>query len=362
MKQVIRKSLIDRSGLLNALMVIGFTVVASIAASPPVVAQGADAAAVFERVRALDMRMASIGFRLATANAGLCTDLEPGTGVQFHTIDQYPSIDRSILSQQFGFDTRAAIAGVVEGSPAAKAGIVANESIASIGAYRTPAIASAKDPTELVNRMYDEIAASDPVAPLDFALVSGGRSRTVVVHPVAACRSRFEVDFASGFGAEADGRLVKIRAAFFDTYPDDRVAVVIAHELAHNILRHRARLNEVGVDRGLLAGFGRNVRYFRQTEVEADILAVHLLANAGYDPALAGQFWRDYGPRYTSSLFNSRTHPAWRDRARRSDAEAAVIARGQGTALASAFVARRDQRLDGDWQSLIAVPSGAVVR
>ncbi|WP_236547868.1 M48 family metallopeptidase [Sphingomonas sp. AX6] len=323
----------------------------------PTRAQDGDAAAVFERVRAIDMRMASIGFRLATANAKLCRDLEPGTGVQLHTIDQYPSIDRSILTRQFGFDTRIAIAGVVEGSPAAEAGVIANESIASIGAYRTPAIAEAKEPTELVNRMYDQVAAFDPTAPLDFRLVADGRSRVVTVRPVAACRSRFEVDFANGFGAEADGRLVKIRAAFFDTYPDDRVAVVIAHELAHNVLDHRKRLNAVGVDRGLLAGFGRNVRYFRQTEVEADILAVHLLANAGYDPALAGQFWRDYGPKYASSLFNSRTHPAWRDRAARSDAEAARIAQGQGGALASAFVLRRDQRLDGDWQSLIAVPT-----
>lgn len=353
------KQVIQTSRLAKPFRIKGLAILAALWCAMPAHAQDADTAAVFDRVRAIDMRMASIGFRLATANAALCREQEPGLGLQLHTIDQYPSIDRSILTRQFGFDTRIAVAGVVDGSPAATAGIVANESVAAIGTYRTPPITTPKEPTELVNRMYDEVATFNPVAPLAIQLVSGDDTRTVTVRPVAACRSRFEVDFASGFGAEADGRLVKIRSAFFDTYADDRVAVVIAHELAHNILRHRARLNEVGVDRGLLAGFGRNVRYFRQTEVEADILAVHLLANAGYDPSLAGQFWRDYGPKYTSSLFNSRTHPAWRDRAARSDAETAKIAAGQGPSLAASFVLRRDQRLDGNWQSLIAVPPAA---
>src|SRR3546814_10543788 len=62
------------------------------------------------------------------------------------------------------------------------------------------------------------------------------------------------------------------------------VAAPIAHELAHNILRHRERLEAKGVNYGLLSGIGRNVGYFRQTELEADILSVSLLANANYDP------------------------------------------------------------------------------
>src|SRR3546814_7590243 len=62
------------------------------------------------------------------------------------------------------------------------------------------------------------------------------------------------------------------------------VAAPIAHELAHNILRQRERLEAKGVNYGLLSGIGRNVGYFRQTELEADILSVSLPANAHYDP------------------------------------------------------------------------------
>lgn len=335
---------------------------APIAATPTAI----EPDATLERVRALDMRLATIGYRIATANAHLCADLEPATGVQLHSIDQYPGVDRDRLQASFGFATRVAVGGVVSGSPAAAAGIVQNDSLARIGDQTIPPIFSAddrpRDPTALINRLYDDLAAGDPHAPMRFDVVRGDDRLAVSVTPVPACRSRFEVDFASGLDAEADGRLVKLHAGFFDRYADELVAVVVAHELSHNILRHRVRLNDQGVSRGIFAGFGRNVRYFRQTEVEADILAVHLLANAGYDPILAGRFWRDYGPGASAGFLASRTHPGWRDRAARSDAEAARIAAGQGAAIARDFVRRRDQPLDGDWQRLLSPnlsPDGA---
>src|SRR3546814_12675648 len=58
----------------------------------------------------------------------------------------------------------------------------------------------------------------------------------------------------------------------------------------------------------------RNVGYFRQTELEADILSVSLLANANYDPHIALAFWHVYGPAHHSNIFNSRTHPGWETR------------------------------------------------
>src|SRR3546814_9277782 len=81
-----------------------------------------------------------------------------------------------------------------------------------------------------------------------------------------------------------------------------------------DLLRHRERLEAKGVNYGLLSGIGRNVGYFRQTELEADILSVSLLANANYDPHIALAFWHVYGPAHDSNIFNSRTHPGWEPR------------------------------------------------
>src|SRR3546814_14264401 len=76
--------------------------------------------------------------------------------------------------------------------------------------------------------------------------------------PLPACRSRFEVVLGNSFLAQADGELVQIGSRFLADYPQ-WVAAPIAHELAHNILRHRERLEEKGVSYGLLSGIGRNV-------------------------------------------------------------------------------------------------------
>ena len=92
-----------------------------------------------------------------------------------------------------------------------------------------------------------------------------------------------------------DCDIVQIGVRFFERYDDADIAVVVAHELAHNILRHRARLDAAGISRGLFAEVGRNGRLIRRTEDEADLLGLHLLRNAGYDPASAPRFWRDHG-------------------------------------------------------------------
>src|SRR3546814_15301441 len=76
-----------------------------------------------------------------------------------------------------------------------------------------------------------------------------------------------------------------------------------------DLLRHRERLEAKGVNYGLLSGIGRNVGYFRQTELKADILSVSLLANANYDPHIALSFWRPHGPAHGSRIFDIRPHP-----------------------------------------------------
>src|SRR3546814_15943967 len=100
-----------------------------------------------------------------------------------------------------------------------------------------------------------------------------------------------------------------IGSRFLADYPQ-WVAAPIAHELAHNILRHRERLEENGVSYGLLSGIGRNVVYFRQPELEAAFLSVSLLATPYYDPHIRLTFWRPYGPAHGPRIFHSRTHPA----------------------------------------------------
>ena len=92
---------------------------------------------------------------------------------------------------------------------------------------------------------------------------------------------------------------------------DDQLSAIFAHELAHSILHHRDRLSAADVKKGLLGEFGRDRRLNREAEVEADLLSVHLLANAGIDPRVAPALWRSkFGRSLSGGLFHDPAHPS----------------------------------------------------
>jgi predicted Zn-dependent protease len=91
---------------------------------------------------------------------------------------------------------------------------------------------------------------------------------------------------------------------------DDELALVLAHEMAHNILGHPARLRALNVPRGPSRSLGKSGRHVWQTEEEADRLAVKLLAAAGYDLGAVMPFWRRFYASYESKLQLFRTHPS----------------------------------------------------
>ena len=320
-------------------------------------AQARADSAVFEAIRAADATVAQIGFRLATANAPLCDRLEPGLGLVLHTPGQYARSSRDEAIRHFRFDAPVGVEAIIPGSPAERAGIRADDSLTGIGGLTFAATDMESGTSTVALVAASRLVAALPVdRPLEMRIRRDGGEHIVSVRPVPACRTRFEVAIESGFSALADGEMVQISSRFLEEYPEDLLAAAIAHELAHNILRHRERLEENGVSFGLLAGLGRNVRYFRQTELEADILSVSLLANAGYDPEAAVRFWRHFGPNHAGGILRSRSHPAWRDRV--AVIERAVEALGAQPLARPAIIESRDRPLDGNWQRLIVNAGG----
>jgi predicted metallopeptidase len=301
-----------------------------------------DPAATFAALRDVDARMAGIAYRLTTANAPLCRDLVPVAGWAIHGLGQYDPALRDAARASFGFETPIAVEAVVPGGPAARAGVAANDSLAAINGTPLDAAPGAKADSRARDATNMLVARQSPRTPLRVDLVRDGKSRTVAIAAVAGCPSSFEVLLGPGMAASADGSIVQVAVRFFERYSDDQVAVVVAHELAHNILRHRARLDAAKVNRGLLAEIGRNGRLFRRTEAEADLLGVHLLRNAGYDPQSAVAFWRDHGGDVDGGLFRSRTHPASKARAAAIAAELARLPAAAPRPYVPAILADRD--------------------
>lgn len=293
----------------------------SLSMAAPALAQQSPYAA----LAATEARVATIGFRLTTANAAWCPVRQPQFGWIWGDPRLYAADRRTEALAAYGAvdQLHPYIAALAPHSPAASAGM-------KVGTPVT-AIADAPVPDGAGDHPFARITAiegSMAALPVDTAIaLHVGAGRIVSLTPVAGCVSDFRVEANERPAAVADGRMVLVNQGLADFAADDaELAAAIAHELAHNILRHRARLDAAGVDRGLGKQFGRNARLFKQTEVEADRLSVWLLAGAGYDPAAAARFWSRFGQRKGRPMFQASTHPNWRDRVASLEAEASAIA------------------------------------
>ncbi|PZQ61793.1 MAG: peptidase M48 family protein [Sphingomonas taxi] len=289
----------------------------------------------------VDARLAAIAWRLTTANASLCRERQPVTGAVLHAADQYPPELRDT------FAAPVAVELVVPDTPAARAGVVANDGLVAIDGRDVATAGAAGDTLTSATRdaAQARIAALPLDAPIALTLRRDGVARHVTVQPRTGCRVEFEVLAGGKLGASSDGRVVQVGGRLFETFADDQIAVVVAHELAHAVLRHRVRLEAAGVRWGLLSEFGRNGRLFRQTETEADLLGAYLLRNAGWDPQLAVRFWREHGGKIDGGLFRSRTHPSSKDRADAIAAELATMPANAPTPYLPPLLARRDAPL-----------------
>ncbi len=294
-----------------------------------------------EALRAADGRLATIGHRLAVANVALCDRKQPATGLVVHALAQYGAAEREVARRAFAFQTPVAVETVVAAAPADRAGVRHDDGLVAIDGARVTATGEG---TVDRDRTLDLLERGAPSAPVTLTLQRRGATRSVAVMPVAACRARFELLLGRGSFAGSDGRVVHLGERFFERYADEEIAVIVAHELAHVILRHPDRLTAAKVDRGLLRELGRNGRIHRRTEREADELGVHLLANAGYDPASAARFWRERGGEIDSGPFRARTHPSSRSRAEALELVARSIA-GRPRPTRPALLATRDEPL-----------------
>jgi len=292
----------------------------------PVLAAAAPAGqSPYAALASTEARVAAIGFRLTTANAAWCPVRQPQFGWIWGDPRLYTADRRAEALAVYGAidQLHPFIAALAPHSPATLAGM-------KVGTPVT-AIAEAPVPDGVGDHPFARITAIEggmAARPVDTAIALHiGAAQIVSVTPVAGCVSDFRVEANERPAAVADGRMVLVNQGLADFAADDEeLAAAIAHELAHNILRHRARLDAAGVDRGLGKQFGRNARLFKQTEVEADRLSVWLLAGAGYDPAAAARFWSRFGQRKGRPMFQASTHPNWRDRVASLEAEASAVA------------------------------------
>lgn len=281
--------------------------------APPAIDYTAERAAI-GRFQDADQRLQNVGWSLARGNLGFCPKVVPSVGLQLQDMASYgaPVIARKALGLTGDFAVQTA----ARGSPAALAGgVTRNREIIRLERLdpNTWPAGKAMDWQRLVwaHDHVEAMLAEHGGIALGFA--DGAEVR---LQPVEVCATRFEL-MGEGDKAVADGNRVVIGIDFpAFAYDEPEFAALVAHEFAHNVLGHDAWL-----DRN-----GRSRRHVRRTEREADRLMPWLLANAGYDPAAAARFWRQWGKKHDAGLLMIRKHDGWDEREEFVAAELPVIA------------------------------------
>ena len=291
---------------------------------------GADQRQGLQNLRSADSRLAQVAGRIVVANARLCERLMPAIGATLHALDQYAPQFQPEATSELGFETLIAVEATVPGGPADQAGIRPGDGFLAINEVELPRINLAERATS-ASRDAAERAIADlpPDQPIALRFVRKGQIARVIVQPVAACRTRFEVLPAKRLMARSNGETIQISSGFVTRFDDSALAVAFAHELAHTILKHRAMLEAAGHRGRLSADQVPKRQLVLMAEREADRLSVQLLANAGYDPAIAPQFWREFGAQLSPAIFSDGTHDSAKVRSAALDAEIALIQRRQ---------------------------------
>ncbi len=248
---------------------------------------------------ALDLRVATIAYRLATRNVALCTNQTPQLGMTFHAAVQYGGSFRSAAAAMFGLGDMPGVLAVVAGSPAAGAAIAVGDSVLAVDGAAVVGARGAGQSYDAVARFEAAIDAASASPPVTLRLTRGGAARNVSLTGTPGCASRVQVEPGKKLNAYADGTYVKLTSSVAEYAADDgELASVIAHEMAHNILGHRALLDRQGRSRANI----------RSTEIAADLLSVKLVAGAGYDRRAPARFWQRFGKKTGAGIFSDGTH------------------------------------------------------
>ncbi len=262
-------------------------------------------------------RLHKIGFRIASAAAGLCGDkVRASYGFFFANEDAWGTGLREAARALYGLDAGLTILDVAPASGAAGAGLQNGDRILAIDGQDLP--------RELrsVAKFKQHLKEADG---RQLALrVDGERIRTVIVRSNPVCDYSVQLANDESINAFADGKRVVVTRAMMRFARDEvELALVLGHELAHNVMNH-VNLKLANTVPGLLldlvfAGLGVNTggtfskvsgsAYSQDFEAEADYVGLYYLARAGYPIDDAPKFWRRMAALNPKAVSHATSHP-----------------------------------------------------
>jgi hypothetical protein len=320
-----------------------------------VCASGAAAEGLSIRAQALQqLRIESIGYRLAVANARYCTQPQMATGMLLHELSQYPQRDRSAISAAFSLYGGFGVLGTVPSSPAMLAGLKTDDEILAVNGRSVDDFRRAYAQRQSFSRMEKfqaQLQNALKRGPAELLVRRAGSLFRMALRGAPGCGGEPILRQSGSINAWSDGKYVVLTSGLASlATSDDEISFVMAHEMAHNLLGHNVRRSPSA----LMEMLGIGTVGVRRDEKSADAFAVTLMDSARYQPASAVTFlerarrklwWQDFsishpsfGARINSvaAAIGRLPHPQLQPGARLQTAIAAYgqVQSGRNTAVA----------------------------
>lgn len=275
---------------------------------------------------ALDQRVARVAFRLLDANADLCPVVRQSAGWALHAASQYSPALRPHAETRFGLqgDLPGVLAAPAD-SPAVAAGLRDGDLILAVNGQRlSPGPARSEPSFQGLEQNVAQLDGALADGPVQLTVRRDGAERSVTVQPRRACGYEVQLNPSDELNARADGRRLFISTALAGfTQTDDELAIVLGHELAHHVLRHR-NWDDIGGE-GRTANDATSVSGPGTREQQADRVGLFLSARAGFDTSIGPAFWRRFGAYNWRVRYPQLRHESAEARARRLETVQAEI-------------------------------------
>jgi hypothetical protein len=242
----------------------------------------------WDRLREHDLRVAKVAYRIAVANKGFCSAaLAPQLGFVLHSIEQYGLAERAEAGLRFGLGSNPGVMAVVAGSPAQEAGLAAGDQLLSVNgrALDDANAAGSRPPTRAsVDRTEQILEGEMAKGAVTLRIVRAGTPLDLRFAAETGCRANVELAPGEDVNAWADGVRIVISDGMLERCATDAdLALVIGHELAHNLLHHSRAAAGAPTRLSVLPRQGS--AKMRENEEEADRLGISLASAADYDLA-----------------------------------------------------------------------------
>jgi len=274
------------------------------------------------------VRVERVALAVFRGGRTLCgRQVAPTLGVAYANRESFDPKLEPAADQRLGFDEHLKITRVVEGSPGARAGLQIGDVLTSLGGRLAPAGPGA---VEAFTGQLRTLPSGGP--PVALAVERAGVAQQLAVTPELVCDLGVTVMAGDDVNAYTNGRSIRVMTGLLAMVAnDDELALVLAHEVGHNIMNHIALqkwdamsgaaagvmldvlAGVVGVDsQGKFTRAGVEAGARRHSvgrERQADYVGLYVMARAGFKIEVAPQLWRRMAALIPRSSKAS-THPA----------------------------------------------------